>query len=661
MDVWAFGAVLYEMITGQRAFQGGSYASLVAAILAGDPPRMAVKAFGPSRTERLVRRCLEKDPERRYQSMRDIVLDLEAPVVESAEPPKPDHWPWVVAAACAVAFLALAAIAFRQPPPDLPAMALSILPPEKAVFNETAISPDGKLLAFTVTLEGKQQLWIRPLNALTARPLAGTEGATDPFWSPDSRWIGFFARGKLRKIQAAGGPARTLCEAGVSRGGTWNAEGVILFSDVESGLFRVPEEGGARTPVTIQPALGSAHRWPKFLPRGRRFVYEVLDKDDNTSGIYAGSLDTKERVRLVGETSSPGYAEGPGGEGYLLCAREGKLVAQRLEGGRGAVTGEAFTVAENVGVDWATGRTRFSVSGQGLLVYEPRGSDQPRLTWVDRAGKRLDAIGEPGDNFMLAHLSPDGKQVAFVHDHDIKVWDLTRGISTRVTFDRALDNYPVWSPDGRSIAFRSNREGTFQLYVKSVGGTGPEELLLKTGSSKTPSSWAAGGRLLLYSETDPKTKEDLWVLPIDGERKPTVLLRTEFNEGDGSFSPDGKWIAYTSDESGKDEVYVQPYPATGVKSRVSKDGGRWPMWRRDGREMYWVDERGTIMSADLGAAPALQPGIPRAVFERRLQNPSDRYAVSGDGQRFLIPLPPVEVDAVRPVTVVQNFLAGAKR
>jgi Tol biopolymer transport system component len=664
-DIWAFGAVLYEMVTGQRAFQGKSYSSLVGAILSADPPPMPVKPFTPAWLERLVGRCLAKDPEDRWQSMRDVVLELRSPVVESAAAGKPNRWRWA-AAVLGLALVAVAAIQFRRTPPEQPVLTTSILPPEGASFDETAISPDGKLLAFTATSERKRQLWVRPLRASAAQPLAGTEGAEQPFWSPDSRRIGFFVQGKLKKIEAAGGPGQTLCDVPNPRGGTWSSEGVIVYAVLSGGLWSVAAQGGAPMRITtIDETAGVRHRWPVFLIGGHHYLY--LIPRGNTSGIYLGSLGSKQRTRLVGDASAPGYAEGPEKEGYLLFVREGTLMAQRLDAAKAALSGEAFPVAERVGFDPVSGGGAFSVSGNGMLVYESDSRGLTQMTWMERGGKRLETIGEARRGYFFPSLSPDERVLAFTflggpgQMADIWLRDLERGISTRFTFHPQLDMGSIWSPDGSRIAFASSRAGPSDLYVKSASGAGQEELLLKSGNQKYASDWSPDGRLLLYYEDDPQTRYDLWVLPMDGERKPTVFLRTEFSERAGKFSPDGKWLAYTSDESGQYGIYVQPYPPTGAKWQLSRAGGRWPKWRRDGKELYWRQDDGKMMVAEVEARTAFRPGIPQALFETGIRDSTESYAVSGDGRRFLVPLPVVKEAGDRPVTVVQNWLAAAKR
>jgi serine/threonine protein kinase len=660
-DIWAFGAVLYEMVTGRKAFHGSNYQSLVGAILATDPAPMAVQPFTPSWLERLVRRCLAKDPEDRWQTMRDVVIELKSPPAEAVPvAATSNRWPWAVAGAAMLALAAVSLIHFRETPPEQPVLTMSILPPEKADFNQTVISPDGKLLAFTATAGGKQQLWLRPLHSLTAQPLAGTEEAYYPFWSPDSRWIGFFAQGKVKKIGATGGPAQTLCDADRGRSGTWNQDGVIVYGS-GGGLWRVSAQGG--NPAQLPAPDQAAHRWPVFLPGGQRYLY-MADGNEKTWGIYLGALDSKERTKLVVDRSSPGYAEGPDGKGYLLFVRETALMAQQFDAATGALAGESFPVAEKVAVD-PTGRAAFSVSGNGMLVYGSVTRGRGRLTWMDRGGQRLETLGDPSAFFNLA-LSPDGKRVALQipaaqgQGADIWVRDLARDLPTRLTFDPSYNAIPVWSPDGSRIVFASGRKGLFDLYLKSASGAGQAERLLKAEHSRIPTDWTATGDMLLYFDQNPKTKNDLMVLPMTGERKPAVFLKTEFNEEHGAFSPDGKWIAYASDESGRYEIYVQPYPVTGAKWQLSRDGGRIAKWRRDGRELYWLQPDGTMMAAEVSVGRTFQPGKVAALFAMGIMSSNDRYGVTADGKRFLVAARD-ETDNPQPVTVVWNWLAGARR
>lgn len=653
-DIWAFGAVLYEMVTGQKAFQGKSYSSLVGAILATDPAPMAVQPFTPRWLERLVRRCLAKDPDDRWQTMRDVVIELRTPPAETAGAAKASPLPWMaVATVTTLALLATLAVHFREKPAEPPTLTTSILPPDKTFFEAFNLSPDGRLLAFVSSVQGKRQLWVRPLRASSAQLLAGTEGAENPFWSPDSRWIGYFAQGKMKKIEAAGGPPQNLCDVGgYGSGGTWNADGVIVFSQTRGGLWRVAAQGGVPTQLrTIDRSRGhSLHFSAVFLPGGRRFLYLAEGNSEADQGIYWGAMDSQEGTRLVGDLSRPGYAEGPAGEGYLLFVRQGTLMAQRLDAEKGTISGEPFPVAEKV--------SRFSVSGNGLLVYQSGFRPPVQLTWTDRGGKRLETVGEETDSLLRMGLSADEKHVAYQVKDDIWLRDLERGIATRLTFRGG--NAPVWSPDGTRVAFQSASEGISHLYVKSSGGAGQEQVLLKSEFAKVVTDWGGGGRLVLYSEYDPKLRDDLWILPMEGEKKPLAFLRTEFHERQGAFAPDAKWIAYTSDESGRDEIYLQPYPATGVRWQVSKDGGHWPRWRRDGNELYWLAENGTMMATEVSLGPMMKTGNPYELFYLGVTHPFERFAVSGDGKRFLVPIP-LDQGQGRPVTLVQNWLAGAKR
>lgn len=661
-DIWAFGAVLYEMVTGRKAFQGKSYTSLVGAILSADPAPMSVKPFTPAWLERLVRRCLAKDPEDRWQSMRDVVFELRSPGADTLQPAKLRRWPWIaVAALSAIIAIAVSFLRSREPAPELPVLITSILPPDKAAFNEAVISADGKLLAFTATSEGKRQLWVRPLRAQAAQPLPRTEGAAFPFWSPDNQWIGFFGQGRLEKIRPAGGPAQALCSVDTGYGGSWSQQGVIMYAAAGTGLWRVPEAGGS--PARISEGV-SFDRWPLFLPGGRRYLYLAVSA--RGPGVVLGELDPKQTSRLVGDESSPGYAEGSAGEGYLLFVRDGTLMAQPLDPGHGALSGEAFPVVEGIGLAGTSrGAFSFSVSRNGILVYVPGSGRRVQLAWTDRTGTRLEILGEKATRVSGPRLSPDGKKMALVAPGpgprsdvwDVWIRDLADGGSTRLTFSGGSS--PIWSPDGGRIVFSSGRVGSPNLSVKMANGGREEELLLKSPNAKIASDWA--GSLLLYTELDPKTKFDLWVLPMEGDRKPSPFLRTEFNEGFGKFSPGGKWIAYASDESGRQEIYVQPYPAPGAKWQVSRDGGRQPLWRRDGKELYWLDGDGTLMAAEVSVGSVFRSGTPQALFETGITSANERFEVSGDGKRFLVPVLTEDPRRAHPLTVVQNWLAAARR
>ena len=670
-DIWAFGCVLYEMLAGRRAFGGDNITDIIAAVVTREPDWSALPAETPANIHALLRRSLEKDPKRRLRNIGDVQWESEELPAVPGQRRRPVLL-WAVAALSTALALAVSMLYFRQPPPEQRVIKLSLNPPEKASFGAIAVSPDGLRLAFSATdVSGKTQLWVRALDALAGQPLTGTEGASYAFWSPDSRYIGFFADGKLKKIEAAGGPPQALANAPDNRGSTWSRHGVIVFAPSSGGpLYQVPAAGGEPKPVTQLDASRqeNSHRWPQFLPDGRRFLYFNASGQPEQQGIYAGSLDLKEKVRLLGGQVSAAYAGPRTGPGHLLFVRERTLMAQPFDPGKLQTAGESFPVAEQVGVDFF--RARFSVSSSGLLVYESIGAGNRQLLWFDRGGKPLGAVGPPGA-YVELDLSPDDRRVAANRNDpqtgnaDIWLFEPARGASSRFTFHPAIDTGPVWSPDGSRIVFRSSRDGPWNLYQKLASGAGEEELLLKTSGNKRPTGWSRDGRFLLYSELDPNTGWDLWVLPMEGERKPIPVLRTEFDEQWGRFSPDGKWIAYQSNESGKGEIYVRAFspaqPAGGGRWEVSTGGGELPRWRGDGKELFYLAPDRKLMAVEVKAGTSFETGIPRALFQTRTMVGSfTRYAVTADGRRFLINSEMEEVISA-PATVVVNWTAGVKK
>jgi len=707
-DIFSFGAVLYEMVTGRKAFDGASHASVIGAILHTDPPALSsLQPMSPPALDRLVKACLAKRPDERRQTAQDVLLDLKwmaeasAPVPQSAPAAPalaPARRPFGWMAATAALALALAGVgafqAFRKSP-ETRTLKLSLLPPENSSFSFLNLSPDGRRLAFVATdSSGKTLLWVRPLDSLTGQPLAGTDGANFPFWSPDSRFLGFFAEGKLKKIEVTGGPPLALCDAPIARGGSWNREGVIVFvRGASAPLSRVSAAGGEDRPLTTldRSRQETSHRFPYFLPDGRHFLYVVRSGQPENRGNYLGSLDEKAdslaRRRLLGDDSSAVYAPPlKAGSGHLLFRRAGVLLAQPFDAQKLQLAGDPFPITEKVGVEFA-GRATVSVSDNGLLVYDTSGGvDGRSLVWFDRQGKQLGSVGEP--TFAVQPwLSPDEKRVAVeraesqIGTLDIWLLELSREVNSRFTFDPAGDWLPVWSPDGSRIVFASLRDGQANLYQKMASGAGQEEPLLKTNESKNPTDWSADGRFLAYQQQDPKTKWDLWVLPLSGPEgggalrpdKPVVFLQTPFDEEHAHFSPGtggapggaSRWMAYTSNESGIQQVYVQPFPATGAKWQVSKNGGQFPKWRRDGKELFFLSADRKLMAVDVktGAAGAanFEAGAPRALFQTRPTGVFTRYAVTRDGQRFLMPIAKVEETASTPATLVINWAAGAKK
>ena len=579
------------MVTGRRAFQGKSYTSLVGAILSTDPPPLIVKPFTPPALERLVRRCLAKEADDRYQSMRDVVLDLQLPQQETAAPAKSQRWPWAVAGACVLAALAgWGAWMGRAPGPSLP-VALTMEPPEGSRFASvtnaggSAISPDGRTLAFTATsAKGGSLLYVRLLDSLAARPLPGTEEAARPFWSPDSKSLAFVAGGKLKRMEVAGGVPITLCEANSGRGGTWNEDGVILFSDQGMGVHRIPASGGTPSPVTqLNREAGElAHYYPQFLPGGRRFLYLVRHGSAEKIGIRVASLDAKPGAPSPQIVQTQYKAEYDPGSGRLLyILGEGMLMAQKLELDPPRLTGDPVTVAEVVRVSGANGYAEFSVSGNSTMFHGQGSAAAPvQFSWRDRTGKLLETIRQPVQAIFSMSLSPNGNRVAFTptsNEGTLDVWvmDLARGLSTRITFSRAA--WPRWSPDAKYLYY-VNDNG---ISRKAADGSGEEELVLKTGRLNSPvNSLSPDGKYLLYGVGDIMT------LPLTVERKPEAYVQTKYNELGASFSPDGRWVAYHSDESGKREVYVQGFPERRGKWLVSV--GSKPEWRGDGKELYWA-------------------------------------------------------------------------
>ena len=683
-DIFSFGTILYEMLSGRRAFDGESAAETMSAILKEDPPDLSEtnQRISPS-LERLVNHCLEKNPEARFHSASDLAFALEAlsgssptsvqtTTISMMAPRRLTRRELIFASVAAVALVALGIVLawsyFRRTTIELGTVRLFIPPPDKSSFGSFALSPDGRHLAFVATdASGKTLLWIRSLDSLNSQSLAGTEEAVYPFWSPDNRFVGFFAGSKLKKIQAAGGPVQTLCNAPVPRGGTWNSEGVILFSPTPNEpIYQVSAGGGEPTQVTTldRSRLENSHRWPQFLPDGRHFIYSVLGGAD-TRGVYVGSLGANEQRRVLNIPNSDALYATPG---YLLFRREATLFAQAFNAQTLQIAGEPLPIAEPVAFDAASFQTLFSVSETGMLAYSVGGSIKTQLAWVDRSGKQTGFIEQPGYYFRPA-LSPDEKRVAVDNvdmqgNRDIWIIEFGRGNTTRFTFDPALELWSVWSPDGSRVAFASNRAGTLDLYQRSASGTGPEELLLRTERPKTPMDWSRDGRYLLYQVTDPKTQSDLWVLPMVGDPKPFPLLQTQFNERVPRLSRDGRWVAYTSDESGAWEVYVQTFPPAGGKWQISTNGGYNPEWRGDGNELFYVSADKKMMAVEVkGEGTTFQRGVPKALFDLRIPNFFDiraRFAVTSDGQKFLINNF-VGDNSSAPIAVVLNWTADLKK
>jgi serine/threonine protein kinase len=678
-DIFAFGAVLYEMITGRRAFAGTTQALTIANILEHDPPPMKPPEVGGPRLtalEHLVRTCLLKNPEERRQTAHDILLELRwiaelAELDEASEARRPFadrrvRPAWIVVALLTLAMSFTAVFLLLRHSDQKPQLIkVSAMPPDKADFvanSLPALSPNGRRLIFAASSGGKTQLWVRDLDSAAPWAVAGTDGGFDPFWSPDNNEVGFFAAGKLRKVKLTGGPALVLCDAMQGRGGSWSRNGIIVFTpSTTESLYKVPAAGGKPEAVTtLDSSAGEvSHRWPWFLPDGRHFLYTSRNADATKTATYVGDLESGGKQRIRATSSNAVY----GPPGYLLFVSEHALMAEAFDATRLRSSGEPFQVADHVDLITANLQAGFSVSETGVVAYYSGDGSRlnSQLTWFDRSGKTAGTVGEPG-SFVKPAISPDGRMLAVDRldaqsgAYDVWEYDLARGSPTRVTFDARQDGYPVWSPDGGSIAFAGNRAGHYQIYRKSAGSNAQDELLLESPLDKFPSDWSRDGRYLIYYQIDPVTKYDLWALPLTGDRKPYPLLQTTFNEHRATLSPDGRWLAYTSDETGKDEIYVQSFPSLGNKRKVSDGGGTRPVWNRDGKELFYIASDRKLMVSAVSGGAKFEAGSPQPLFATR-QNLTRFFDVSPDGRRFLL-VDPLPDPVTPPINLLFNWQAG---
>jgi eukaryotic-like serine/threonine-protein kinase len=702
-DIWAFGCVLYEMLTGKQAFTGETVTDTLACVIKEEPDPSKLPAATPMRVRVLLQRCLQKDPKQRLRDIGDARISLDevlsgapdlAPMgrAEGAVGP---FWrrvlPWALFGVTAIAFAVLGGVYLRvvKMPKSVEPMRLEITVPEKVTLGPAlGLSPDGRQLVFAaIGPDGVIRLWIRSLDSGEAHPLPGSETTRTvppPFiWSPDSRYIAFDAGGKLKKIAVSSGATEMLCDLQETAvGGSWNAEGVVIFGQTNGGLMRVSANGGMPSPLTtldLSRAEG-AHFLPSFLPDGRHFLYLRVGSKPENNGIYIGSLDAKpeeqDRRRLLAINSDAIYAPSSDPSfGQLLFVRDGTLIAQPFDARRLELSGEPATVAERIGTYSTFGL--FSISKNGILVYRTSGGGgEFQLTWFDRQGKVLGTAGERA-LYSTPALSPDGKR-AVVRRVDLQsippkddLWlvDFSRATTTRFTFGSVRAEYPIWSPDGNRIIFvsGSNPDARY-LYEKPASGAGDEEPLLKSSELNFPSNVSRDGRFLLYTAVDPKTKYDLWVLPFKGDKKPFPFLRTEFSEVDAHFSPDGHWVAYGSDESGDFEIYVRrfsPEPTakgsdTGGKWQISYGGGTEPRWSGDGKELYYLTRDSKVMVVEVSTSSVFQAGTPKLLFQapQQFERTVGDYTV--DGKRFLF-LVPAEQTRQAPFTVVLNWPSLLKK
>jgi Tol biopolymer transport system component/predicted Ser/Thr protein kinase len=673
-DIWAFGIVLYEMLTGRMPFAGETASETIAAVMMKEPDWEALPAITPGHVRDLLRRCLVREPRNRIRDIGDVRIALET--VAALEDPRSVHEAQARQRAAvnvdrayriASLIVLIAAITLSIPtaryfraaaPPEL---RLEITTPATPAPLEFALSPDGRYIVFIASGGGPQRLWLRALDKTDAQPITGTEGANYPFWAPDSRSIGFSAAGKVKRIDISGGPPQILANTSAARGGAWNSDGTILFTASLGPLSRVAASGGEPVAITrIDPPRQIQHVFPQFLPDGRHFLYYAVGVPE-AAGIYFGSLDGGEPKRVAAADSTGAYLS----PGMIAFVRQTNLIVQSFDLKRGELRGDPLRLAGPVASNGIVGYFGFSISANGQVAYRTGGEVLGQLKWYDRTGEAVAVAGTP-DSAMLLYpeLSPDGTYVAATrsiqNNSDIWLIDIVRNGLTRLTFDAAVEVAPLWSPDRTRIAFSSTKKGPYNLYLKPASGAGAEELVLETPDNTFAQDWSSNGQFILYGEADPKTGRDLWALPLTGtDRKPISIAKTAFEELNGQFSPDVHWVAYETNESGRFEIFVQPFPVANGKWQVSTGGGTQPRWRADGKELYFVAPEGKLMAASITTIPAFAAGTPVPLFPVTLPPGlganRQEYAVARDG-RFLVNQP-VESSAIPPITLILNWKA----
>jgi Tol biopolymer transport system component len=671
-DIFAFGEVLYEMATGRPAFSGRTRASLIASILSFDPkPITELAPASPPSLDRVVKRCLAKDPDDRWQSPRDLLLELkwiaEGGGHSTGTVPSPasgrtrEKLAWLVASFVTVALI-VAVIWRRNPEP--PDQTMQFYAPLSFPARDIAFAPNGHTIAVVAYQESarKNALWIYELGSPGVRSLADTEGATYPFWSPDGRSLAFFADGKLKKLEVSGGPVQTICDAPSGRGGTWNKDGVIVFTPAgaqEGGLYRVRASGGTSTQISIpDKSRGEdSHRWPVFLPDGTHYLFLAANfsGQKHVDSIFVGSLDSKEKRFVVEADANAAYAA----PGFLLFYRDKALVAQRFDLNRFALTGEPASILSDIQNLLPIKRAVFSVSDNGVLIAQTGSAvtlSQP--VWFDRKGNAVGEIGKP-EAYGNVSIAPNGRSVAVnktdagSQNTDIWTYELQRDSAKRLTFGTAFDAAPIWSPDARQVLFFSSQQHSNDLYLKNSDGMQEEKVIVHDDSDKVPNDWSRDGKYILYTRDT-----DLWILTLP-ELKSSLFLKAPSIFRNGQFSPDGKLVAYASNESGKWEIYVTSFPDARGKWQVSSGGGEQPRWRSDGKELFYLSSDRKMMVAPVTSGANFDSGSPVALFQTTPRQPvSSRdqfaYDVSQNGQRFLVNTQLKQAET-QPMSIILNW------
>ena len=676
-DIWAFGCVLYEMATGRRAFNGKSQASLIGAIMSSEPPPIsATSQVSSPALDALVRACLMKDPEERIQTAHDIKLQL-AFIAQSGEHsgvtgpitlPKPrrtlEPIAWALAAIgiAAAVFFAIRGGGVGRAAEDRQIAFTIPFPRSLTPLFQPRLSPDGKLLAFVAQDSlNRSMIWVRPMNALTANPLPGTENCRPPWWSPDSRFLAFVADGKLKKIAVAGGPSQVICDAPTGSDGTWSKDDVILFDGAGADpIYRVSAAGGVKS-IAVPGDSVKQVGWPAFLPDGKHYLFSMVGATGNAK-TYVGTLGSTKFKELAIEGSRVEYSP----DGYVLLSRDRTLVAQRFDVRALELRGEPFPIAENLPIG-SSGIANFSISDDGILVYRASSSSANRLVWLSRTGQELSEVA-PAADYRSPALSPDGSKVAIrradpeSRNLDIWVMDLARGTTTRFSFDPSDDGNPIWSPDGARIAWSGSRNGEEAIFIKAANGVGEEEKIAGLTGGPVTLGWSPDGSTIYYQAFTTSNLADVLALDLNGDRKPRTVVGSRFLEGRARLSPDGHWFAYQSDESGRPEVYVVSYPIGTSRWQISSGGGIEPQWSRDGRELYYLGSDGRFMSMPVPAGPGFNPGTPQALFRVQFEpGASGRrnvYCPSPDGKKFLFLVAAGQNET--PMTALVNWRGSRK-